>query len=143
MMCMKNRHGYRERRTQLCGKTSGTKRGQGQNNCHSNQVFPVSKCSYRRQWVKEETGPILLSLKQPCSLSVRTGDSGSKKRQAPYNSHFHSCVLFPGPTVDSGTTQREAHYNRHRVVFSLSIFLYLSLFSWQLFYLEMEQVVFL
>ena len=55
--------------------------------------------------MKEETGPKLLSLKQPCSLSVPTQDSGSKKRQAQNNSHFHSSVLSPGPTADSGTTK--------------------------------------
>lgn len=72
-----------------------------------------------------------------------TEDSGSKKRQAQNNSHFHSCVLSPGPTADSGTTQGEDQNNRHRGVSSLSMVLYLSLFSWQLFCLEMEQVVFL
>lgn len=44
-----------------------------------------------------------------CFLSpiVPTGDSGSKRRQAQNNSHFHSCLLSPGPTVDSETTKGE------------------------------------
>jgi hypothetical protein len=98
---------------------------------------------YLQQTVGQRADRPKIAVTKIAVSSVSTGDSASKRRQAQNNSHFCSCVLSPGPTVDRGTTKGKTHNNCHRGVSSLSMFLYLSLFSWQLFYLEMKQVVFL